>query len=196
MVGYRDLDIHAAVGATLMQLACGMQEARTKAERHRQLEGVPQFAPDEFERLGIGGLLLQVGHQREVVAGAGRAQVRRQHARQVGGIIAVFRAQVAQEFYRGVIGIQADAVGGKCGSLLRQFALGFEHIQQAVGVVLALGDVRLIERVDFEHHARDSRGKFPAEELRANVEGVAQIERHQRISRFLQRFHLFIRVAR
>ena len=55
--------------------------------------------------------------------------------------------------------------------------------QEAVGVVLRLLDVGLIEGVDADQRARDGGGELPAEELRAHIVGIAQRQAHDRLPR-------------
>ena len=62
----------------------------------------------------------------------------------------------------------------RCG--LWQLALFGKLGEEAIGIILALLHVGLIERVDRQHLARHRRRELPAHELATEVVGIAQRE--------------------
>ncbi len=69
---------------------------------------------------------------------------------------------------------------------VRQAAGCAQAAEDRSGVVLALLDVGLVERVDAQNGARDGGCDFPAEKLATQVELIAQCERRDRLPGLLQ----------
>src|SRR5712692_8680524 len=156
-----ELEEHAGVRPALVGLARRVQKARAEADARRHAEPVADRAPDRPELGLVRTVHLDVGEQRDVVAGRDLAEVVSQHRGQV---------RVARPHRRRV----------------REPARLLPLLGQPVRGQLARLDVGLIEGIDPEDRARHRRRELPAEELGAEVVGVLHVDLDDRVARRLE----------
>jgi hypothetical protein len=75
---------------------------------------------------------------------------------------------MARQILRGNLGMAVR--------LFRQLSCRLESFQDSIGVVLALLDIRLVERVNAEQVSGDGRRKLPPEELSTYIIAVTKVE--------------------
>jgi hypothetical protein len=142
-------------------LAGGVEEARGPAEGNRAL-GAPGQRGTQRERLGV-ALAVEIRHEGEVAPRRDRG-----HQRVEGQLHAVVRGEVdAVEDPAAAAQLDRADDGGRP-------LVGQPLAEDAGGVLLALGDVGLVERIDAEHLAGDGGGVLPGEELGTQGTGHAE----------------------
>src|SRR5271157_2530305 len=98
----------------------------------------------------MGWVLGNVGHQSQIISGASLSQEPFQRRRHRGG---------------GFLEIEPQRALDQGGLFFRQASLSVYHGQEAVRVVLALLDIRLVECIDTQDRAYGGGGDLPAEEF-------------------------------
>ena len=181
-----ELQEDAAVGPALVQLPGRVQEARSVAAAGSDPVSVPHGQPDRAQ-VGLGlPRGVEVGVDREIVAGPQAAEVSRQRLAEARSGRC---ARVCEEL---------DAVLGQHRLPGGQAALLFVTGHQRASGELRRLDVGLVEGIQAEHGAGDSGRHLPAIELGAEVTLVIHLDPHQRVSGGLEGVDLrvLIRIRR
>ena len=173
---------HAVVGTALVQLSRRVQEPRPIAQRGGDPFVVSHGVTQGLQLAVVLRIHFDIGVDGKVIA--------RLQSSQVGGEVSLERARArgrGDRFGVGRIRKQADLVFLQQRRLRRQLARFFECACQLARGELAGLDIGLVERVDSEHGAGDSRGDLPAEKFLAELYPVLEQNTHDRVAGALQR---------
>src|ERR1041385_8151696 len=141
-----ELQHEDGVRAALVQLPGRVEKAGAVAHRRREPHAIAQRGRKRGQRLGVARARIQIGLDRDVVALFFLSQPRRDSLAQRG------RARDENLIFR-----------------LRRLLAAFSR-HRLLGEVLGELDVRLIERMNPDRGASGGDGRFPAEELLADVD--------------------------
>src|SRR5579859_2096239 len=156
-----------------------MLEARPVAERRCHSQEIAQAQPDMLEYLLSLVRALDVRQQRDIVALAGFTDICLECRLKRDSIHQMRRYVVVRD--------EREMRGAQRRLLLRQLVRHTVVLQQRAGPFFRLPHVWLIEGVDTEIRARDSRRELPPEELLAEVIRIGQRKRHDGLPGGLKR---------
>ena len=177
----RRLEEDAGAGAALVELSGRVQEARAESRRASEPGGVAN-QPLQLVQLAVEPVVRgEIGKKRDVVARLSQRQMgpdplRRRPARLAQDVRVLGAAE------------ERETVGAQCG--LRRWELSARLLRlrkERLGLLLALGDVGLVEGIDLDHGAHHRGGDLPAEELAAERIRRRQLPAHDRVARLGQR---------
>ena len=190
----RDVEVGRVVGgqleepadrrAALVELAGRVQEARAVAGRGRALRPIAEQRPDAGEGLVAGRRRGDERLEAEVGVGAAPGEVPGQLPDDVAGARGEPERRVAVEGQAVAAGDRLDRAGCVRGAPVAAVA---SRLEQVAGQLLGLLDVRLVERVDAEDGPGDRDRDLPADELRAEVDRVGELDPDDRVAGGLER---------